>query len=202
MSSFLRFLTFRYPLWKNQPEENYVCLQGVFCLNLQMSSQAVSFSTVSCVKCLYSTPVSHLWLCREFHGCVLSRPLPVGHVLNSHVLLQPYYADNFKVTYTALSPTLTDAGAVLSCSAQLKAEDFSFCFWTCLCLLCFALHIGHCCRSAQALQGVERPLGSPPGSPQPLSHLDIECPAHIQTFAPLLPYIFLSCFKDSSTALV
>ena len=36
----------------------------------------------------------------------------------------------------------------------------------------------------------------PLGLPQPLRHLDIECPTHIQTFAPLLPYIYLFCFKD------
>ena len=111
----------------------------------------VSYAQVS-VLCY--TFVSHLRLCREFHGCVLSRPLPLGrHVLSSHVLLQPYCASNIRVTHTALSSTGR------RCSAEhFTSVDFCFCFWMCLCPLCFALCLlgTAVCGSPKALQGLWR----------------------------------------------
>ena len=73
------------PPWKNSIIAKCVSFQMVFCLlpALDASSLVLRLSPLklSCVKCLCSTSVSHMWLCREFHGCVLSRPLPLGHVL-------------------------------------------------------------------------------------------------------------------------
>ena len=90
----------------------------------------VSYAQVS-VLCF--TSVSHLRLCREFHGCVLSRPLPLGrHVLNSHVLLKPYCTGNIRVTHTALSST----------GRRCSVQQFSSVQWTsasafgCACVRC------------------------------------------------------------------
>ena len=143
--------------------------------------------------------VSHLWLCREFHGCVLSRPLPVGHVLNSHVLLQPYYAGNIRVTHTALSHCWRRCSSIMFCTAQHWGFQFLL-LDVLVCLLCYALSIFRTavgllrlCRVCR--EAIRAHTAHPLGSPQPLRHLDIECPTHIQTLAPLLPYICLFCFK-------
>ena len=107
-------------------------------------------SSGSPLLCSTPPPVSHLRLCREFHGCVLSRPLPVGHVLNSHVLLQPYCAGNIGVTHTSLSST----GRRCSISAEQFSGFLLLLLDVLVSTVLCSLHIRHCCGSAQALQGL------------------------------------------------